>query len=51
MEQSKAKTLLKAKMKKTEAVLLQAHDEKTPSFGKDNNAKKNRRQREKRKTK
>lgn len=38
-------------MKKTAALLLQVHDEETLSFGKDNSAKKNRRQQEKRKTK
>lgn len=41
----------KKKKDKTEAVLLQAHPEKTGFSGKDNNARKNRSRQEKRKTK
>ena len=50
LEKIKPETLLEA-TDKTEAILLWAHLEKIRFFEKDNNAGKNRRQQEKRKTK
>lgn len=48
---SKPKTLLEAKMKKTESFLLWAHHEKKEFFGKDSHVGKSKRQQEKRKPK
>ena len=50
LEQIQLETLLEAEITKLKLFYLQAHHEKAEFFGKDNNAGRNRRWREKRKT-